>query len=218
MKKIIYYVLPLMLALLIVSCGGKKTTEEKIVSDLKKIEKEAAKTNDLSSKAKIFNVKSGYIKYKNKAMGMEIIREFWFDDYGAIQYEENIMDMMGVKTGSLGLVKDGYRYTWNIKDTSGAKMKFLTARYTEFEDVAKEDIERYKMKDHGTEVVAGKKCRKVSVEDPVSAMTWTWEGVPIKTVTKMGDDEVIMEAIEVKEGDVPASKFEIPSNITFKEF
>jgi hypothetical protein len=27
------------------------------------------------------------------------------------------------------------------------------------------------MKDHGTEVIAGKKCRKVSVDEPVSAMT-----------------------------------------------
>lgn len=217
MKKIIYYALPLILAFVIVSCGGKKTPEEKLVSDLEKIEKEAEKSNDLSGNAKVFNIKSGYIKYKNIAMGMEMSREFWFDDYGALQYEENFMEMMGIKTGGYGLVKDGYRYTWNIDNTSGAKMKFLTSRYTEFEDIAKEDIERYKMKDHGTEVVAGKKCRKVSVDEPVSAMTWTWEGLPIKTVTKMGDKEVLMEAIEVKEGDVPAAKFEVPSNITFTE-
>jgi hypothetical protein len=217
MKKIIYYVLPLILALAIISCGGKKTPEEKIVSDLEKIEKEAAKSDDLSGNAKIFNVKSGYIKYKNIALGMETSREFWFDDYGALQYEENTMEMMGIKTGSKGLVKDGYRYTWNINDTSGAKIKFLSSRYTEFEELAKEDIDRYKMKDHGTEVIAGKKCRKVSVDEPVSAMTWTWEGLPIKTVTKMGDKEVVMEAIEVKDGDVPASKFEVPSDISFTE-
>jgi hypothetical protein len=31
----------------------------------------------------------------------------------------------------------------------------------------------------------------------------------------MGDKEVVMEAIEVKDGDVPASKFEVPSDISF---
>ncbi len=217
MKKLINYILPLIFAFAIMSCGGKKSTEEKVISDLEKIEKEAEKIPQTQAKAKIFNVKQGYVKYKNIAMGMEMTREFWFDDFGALQYEENFMEMMGQKTGGSALVRDGFRYSWSYDATEGTKTKFYTSAYTEFDKVSKEDIDRYKMKNLGFETIAGKKCTKVSVEEPIVATTWTWEGLPMKTVTKISGKDVTMEALEVKEDGIPASKFEVPDGIKFTE-
>jgi hypothetical protein len=36
-----------------------------------------------------YEIESGYIKYKSKASGFDLITERWFDNYGALQYEEN---------------------------------------------------------------------------------------------------------------------------------
>lgn len=204
---------------LLVSCSNKKNNQvDSLVKEAGKIEKAMEDAPAATTVAKkIFNVKSGYVKYKNEAIGMEMTRELWFDDYGTLQYEENYMEMMGQKTGGSAIVRDGYRYDWSFNSTEGSKNKFYTAEYVEFEKVSKDDIERYKMKDHGYETVAGKKCRKVSVEKPVVATTWTWEGLPIKTTTQFSGKDVIMEALEVKEEAVQSSRFEIPSGITFTE-
>jgi len=216
MKKVLFVVIAIAL---MVSCSNKKNNQvDSLVKEAEKIEKamEDAPTAKTVAK-KIFNVKSGYVKYKSLAAGMEMTREMWFDDYGTLQYEENYMIMMGQKTGSSAIVRDGYRYDWSFNTNEGTKNKFYTAEYVEFENVSKEDIERYKMKDHGYETIAGKKCRKVSVEKPVVATTWTWEGLPIKTTTQFAGNDVIMEALEVREEAIPASRFEIPSGITFTE-
>jgi hypothetical protein len=149
--------------------------------------------------------------------GMDMIREWWFENYGTLQYEENYMIMMGEKTGGAAVVRDGYRYNWSFKKTDGTKNKFYTTAYVNYENISKEDIERYKMKNLGYETIAGKKCAKISIEKPMEAVTWTWEGVPMKTVTKFGGKDVIMEATEIKEGDISSSKFDLPQGVTFKE-
>ena len=203
-------------AFLLLAACSNSTKESKEKSNNNQAN-EISQENKTSSAGRIFNVKSGYIKYNNQAAGMEMTREFWFDNYGTLQYEENYMVMMGQKTGGSALVRDGYRYTWSYNTTEGSKMKFYSAPYTEFEKVSKDDIERYKMKDLGFETIAGKKCRKVSVEKPVETITWTWEGIPIKTVTKFGGKDIAMEAVTITEEDIPATRFDIPEGITFKD-
>lgn len=208
-------------ALLIVfSCSNNKKPSEitKLENEAKAIEKTVDKLKtEATNETKIFLVKSGYVKYKNEVAGMEMTREWWFDNYGSLQYEENYMVMMGQKTGGAAIVRDGYRYDWSFKATEGTKNKFYTSGYTDYENVSKEDIERYKMKKMGYENIAGKKCIKVSIEKPMEAVTWTWEGVPMKTITKFGGKDVTMEAIEANEGDITSSKFDLPQGITFKE-
>jgi len=206
--------------IIMASCSNNKKPAEitKLENEAKTIEKSAG---DMKTEApiasKIFNVKSGYVKYKSQVAGMDMIREWWFDNYGALQYEENYMIMMDQKTGGAAIVRDGYRYNWSFKAKEGTKTQFSAAAYTDYDKISKEDIERYKMKRLGFENIAGKKCVKVSIENPVVATTWTWEGVPMKTITKFGGKDVTMEAVEIKDGEVSASKFEVPQDITFKE-
>jgi uncharacterized protein YcfL len=204
---------------MLTSCSNNKKPAEitKLEKEAKTIEKSVADMKtDAPAATKIFNVKSGYVKYKSQVAGMDMVREWWFDNYGALQYEENYMIMMDQKTGGAAVVHDGYRYNWSFKSKEGTKNQFSTAAYTDYDKISKEDIERYKMKRLGYEAIAGKKCVKVSIEKPVEATTWTWEGIPMKTITKFGGKDVTMEAVEIKDGDVPASKFVIPQDITFK--
>jgi uncharacterized protein YcfL len=205
---------------MLASCSNNKKPGEikKLENEVKTIEKSVKKLKTEAPPAtKIFNVKSGYVKYKSQVAGMDMIREWWFDNYGALQYEENYMIMMDQKTGGAAVVRDGYRYNWNFNAKEGTKNSFSSAGYTDYDNVSKEDIERYKMKKLGYENIAGKKCMKVSIEKPVEATTWTWEGVPMKTLTKFGGKDVIMEAVEMKDGGIPSSKFDLPKDITFKE-
>jgi hypothetical protein len=217
MRKILMLGLSLFM---LASCSNNKKPAEiaKLEKEAKAIEKSVDEIKtEAPSSTKIFNVKSGYVKYKSQMAGMDMIREWWFDDYGALQYEENYMIMMGEKTGGAALIRDGYRYNWSYKATEGTKNKNYTSAYVNYENISKEDIERYKMKNLGFETIAGKKCAKVSIEKPVAATTWTWEGVPMKTITKFGGKDVTMEATEIKDGDVSASKFDFPKEVTFKE-
>jgi hypothetical protein len=216
MKQITLFITILFIAFIVASCGNKK--EKTIEKELETLAEEIEKIPESkASGAKIYGIKSGYVKYKNIAAGMEMTRELWFDNYGALQYEENYMDMMGQKVGGSSLVNDGFKYNWDYNSQTGNKMKFYSAPMTDFSKVRKEDIERYKMKDLGFETIAGKSCQKVSVEKPVEAVTWTWEGIPMKTLSKFGGNEVSMEVLELKEENVPASKFVIPEGITFNE-
>jgi hypothetical protein len=204
----------------LVSCSNNKKPAEiaKLEKEAKAIEKSVDEIkNETPSSTKIFNVKSGYVKYKSQMAGMDMIREWWFDNYGALQYEENYMIMMDQKTGGAAVVRDGFRYNWSFKATEGTKSTFYATAYVDYENVSKEDIEKYKMKNLGFETIAGKKCAKVSIEKPVGAITWTWEGVPMKTITKFGGKDVTMEATEIKDGEVPSSKFDLPKDVTFKE-
>ncbi|HPS13670.1 MAG TPA: hypothetical protein PLB87_10365, partial [Prolixibacteraceae bacterium] len=103
---------------------------------------------------RIFEIKSGYVKYKNQVAGIDMIREWWFDDFGALQYEENYILAAGKKTGGAAMVRDGYRYEWNINSSEGTKDEFH-ASFINYENAPKEVIERFKMKNQGYETVAG---------------------------------------------------------------
>jgi hypothetical protein len=75
----------------------------------------------------------------------------------------------------------------------------------------------YGIKKLGNEAIAGKECQKISVKKPIKSTVWMWNGIPLKTVSKFGDSNIVMEAIEIKEENIPESKFKIPSGINFTE-
>ena len=94
---------------------------------------------------------------------------------------------------------------WNVQDQNYDNLDPAIAK-------------QYKLKDLGTEVLAGKKCKKFSVEvsgSPVYA--WLWNGISVKTVTQMMGKEFVIEATKIDEGPVPQELFEVPADITFSE-
>ncbi len=84
------------------------------------------------------------------------------------------------------------------------------------------NIIKYKIKEIGEETVAGKTCKKYSLQQEQMGQTIdcevsVWNGIVLKTVMKMGMVEVMSQtATEIQENaEVESSKFEIPEGVTF---
>lgn len=216
MKKLICVLLIVFTASMFFSCQSKKekTVKEEVESLVEQLEDLPKGT---TSSKKVFMIESAYVKYKNNAAGQDMIREWWFDDYGNKQFEENYMMIMGQKAGGFTLVSDGYRYTWSYDTPQGSKMKFYSAEAVDYENVSDKDKERYGLEKQGYETIAGKRCLKVSMEKPVKATSWIWEGIPMKTITQFAGQDVTMEAVEINVGKTDASKYQIPESIQFTE-
>ncbi len=74
------------------------------------------------------------------------------------------------------------------------------------------------IKDLGTETIAGKDCKKFSAEFGGSPIvSWTWNNILIKSVTKMGGADFVIEATKIQDGSVDSKIFELPAGVTFKE-
>jgi hypothetical protein len=216
MKKLICVLVIVFTASMFFSCQSKK---EKTVKD--EVESLVEQLEDLpkgtTSPKKVFMIESAYVKYKNNAAGQDMIREWWFDDYGNKQFEENYMMIMGQKAGGFALVSDGYRYTWSYDSKEGSKSKFYSAEAVDYENVSDKDKERYGLEKQGYETIAGKRCLKVTMEKPVKATSWIWEGIPMKTITQFAGQDVTMEAVEISTSISDKSVFQIPESIQFTE-
>jgi hypothetical protein len=211
----------LTIALLVISllaCNNKKekTLEDEVNDVVAEIEK-LPETKSSSDK-KMFKIESAYVKYNMKAAGQDMVREWWFDQYGNRQLEDSYLTIMGEKAGGKSLTVEGYRYNWSYDATEGTRMKFYAAPATDYDDISKEDIERYGIEKHGYEEVAGKNCLKVTTQKPVKATVWVWESIPMKTVSSFAGNEVVMEAVEVKTNSIGNVSFELPEGITFTDY
>jgi hypothetical protein len=195
-----------------IACGGTKTKSDDS-SDPKTEETENEDEN--SDVTKIYKIKSGHIIY-NTTMDMTI--ETWFDDYGNKQYSVSTIEMFGEKSGTISIIVDGYKYDYSIGTTEGTKVSYYAAPTTDYSDVSDEDIEKYGIEKEGKETIAGKECDVFSIEEPMASKVWIWEGIPMKTVTKLGKEDFVMEITTIELVDVDASKFELPEGISFKEY
>lgn len=211
MKKTIFLIAVISAFLSFTSCnnGGDKPTDG---TDTTVVNEDV--TSEVPSN-RVYNVESGYIKF-NTSMGMT--RELWWDEYGMKQYEENYMEIMGIKSGSNSLTLDGIKYDWDPTTKQGTKMKFSFAPPTEYDDMPAEEISKYGIKFEGTQKIAGKECQVISITEPMATKTWTWNGIALKSETPIGKGVMTMEAIEVKEEAVDASKFQLPTDVKFKEY
>lgn len=169
-----------------------------------------------TSGEQLFAIESGYFKFRSEAAGQEMTREWQFDQYGKHQYEENYMIIMGQKSGDKKIVVDGFQYMWNDDANVGTKSKFHQA-VTDYDKVSEKDIQRYGIEKHGYEEILGRKCLKVTIEKPAKSTIWVWKGIALKTEAAMGGYKILMEAIEINEGAIEKSVFELPANIAFQE-
>lgn len=210
MKQFSYFVI---LGLIIFNaCGNApKSPAEKIADAVEQAINDAPAAG---ASSKVYDIKSGYIKY---SMNEDMTHEIWFDDFGTLQREETSMMMMGEKYGNCAIVKDGYRYTYSFDETTGSKVKFAPVRAANYDKPTAREIEQYGIEIHKNEVVVGKDCKVYSIKQPVKSTVWVWNNIPLKSVTLFGGSEVKMVALELSESAVDASKFELPQGITFTE-
>lgn len=205
----------LLLVVFLLSCTtNQQTNDEKTVENLPNaIEKPA---ENQTSKIQPFEIESAYIRFVSHAAGQELIREWYFDNYGQRQAEENYLIIMGKKTGDKSIVLDGYQYQWQYNSNEGNKRKFHHT-ITDYNKVSERDIQRYGIVTHGYENFLGKNCLKVTVEKPSKATLWVWNGIVLKTEATFGGQKVLTEAVEIIAGNVDEKNFTLPDDVRFNQ-
>lgn len=202
--------------LITLSCSNKQKADNqsavKSSNDTAIIVKNENSVNQ--NQQKYFSIECGYVKYSTYTAGQELIREWWFDDYGRMQYEENYLMINGEKSGDKALIIDGMQHKWSFDATSGTKIKYYQTK-TDYDQISQKDIDRYGIKKHGFEEFMGKNCLKVSTEKPKST-SWVWENIVIKSETEIAGQKVIMKATEINDYKPAASLFKLPLDITFE--
>ena len=207
MKKLLFVVLALTF---IIACS--KTEEKKVEgTDQQTVTTQEAPKPVVNQR---YGIKSGFIKY-TAPMGTE--QELYFDDYGAREVFISSIDLGVAKSKTIEIRKDGFSYSYKDGEKEGTKR----AWYTSDMDYSKADpkiLERYKVKDLGTETIDGKECKKFSAEfGKTPILTWSWNNIMVKSITQMGGKDFVIEAVKIQDGSVDSKMFELPAGVTFKE-
>ena len=159
---------------------------------------------------KKYGVKSGTVKVVTEVMGQKAEGISYFDDYGALEagkLEANGMEVMTI-------ARDGKTY---VVIPSAKQVREIPAQESvNYLNLTDDVVEKYKIKEIGKDVVAGKDCIKFSME--VSQMGQTakltvsvWEGFAMKTISSVMCVLITAVVTEFKEGDVDPSLFESPA-------
>lgn len=208
MKKLLFF---LFAFTFIVACS--KTEEQKVENtDQQTVTTQEAPKPVVNQR---YGIKSGVIFYDAP---MNTKQELYFDDYGAKEVSITNVDLGIAKSKTIEIRKDGFSYTYEEGKTEGTKKAWYAPASTDYSKADPRTIERYKVKDLGTETVAGKDCKKFSAEfSGAPIISWTWNNLMVKSVTKMGDAEFVIEATKIQDGSVDSKVFELPAGVNFKE-
>ena len=177
---------------------------------------------DKEAEVPMYEVKSGIVTMEMEMMGRKIVQEIYFDDYGAKQ--AMMMDFHGKKVRAVE--KDGEYIVIDEESMTGTIMPAMGMGGNEkinFLDKSEKNIKKNKIKELGTETVAGKECTKYSVAifmmgQVVKQHVWVYKGITLKTSISTDFGEMGMAASSLMEDvEIPAGTFEIPEGIEIKE-
>jgi hypothetical protein len=171
-----------------------------------------------AQKAK-YELKSAIIKKETAVMGQKFETMWYFDDFGVKESVE-ITVKNGIVEGvdkHVRTILDSVSMTNVDLDLRQAKKVILPEKPVNYLQLTPEIREKYKIKDTGEETVAGKICKKYSLEVVQMGQTLkinicVWKGLVLKTETSGGGMLISTEtAIDIQEDvPVPADKFTIP--------
>jgi len=207
MKKLLFFVVALAV---LIACS--KTEEKKVES----ADQETVTTQETQQPvvSRRYEIKSGVVFY-DAPMGTK--QELYFDDYGAKELFITSVDLGVAKSKNIEIRKDGFSYMYEEGKAEGQKRKWIT-NDMDYSKADPKTLERYKVKDLGTEVIGGKECKKFSAEFGSSPiLTWSWNNIMVKSITKMSGNDFVIEATKIQDTSVDPKMFELPNGVTFKE-
>ena len=207
MKNLLFFILAL---LFLIACS--KTDEKKVESaDQETVTTQEAPQPVVNHR---YGIKSGIIFY-DAPMGTK--QELYFDDYGAKELFITSVDLGVAKSKNIEIRKDGFSYMYEEGKTEGTKRAWYVSNM-DYSKADPETMERYKVKDLGSEMIDGKECKKFSAEfggSPI--LSWSWNNIMVKSITKMGGNDFVIEATKIQETSVDPKMFELPDAVNFKE-
>ena len=165
-----------------------------------------------------YEIKSGIIKRTMDMMGQKSESILYFDNYGKV--EASTMNFMG---GSMLQITKGDTMIFVNQAERQANRMIMQQKPVNYTNLTQEVKDRSKIKELGDETVAGKPCKKYSLEmnqmgQTTQATVWVWKGIVLKQSISFEGMEMITEATEVQENvAIPADKISVPSGITVQE-
>ena len=168
-----------------------------------------------------YELKSGIVKFNATSQGNQMTITEYFDDYGKKEAALTEAGSALVKTEIKTIQFGDTVYQINMAMKMGQKTT-LPEKPVNYLQLTSAVREKYKVQDLGEETVAGKSCKKYSLEvtqmgQTVKTEVCVWKGLVLKTVLKMGDVELMTQtATEVQENaEVNPKDFEIPEGVKF---
>lgn len=186
-----------------------------------------AVTTLLSAQEAKFEIKSAIITKEMVAMGQKVECTWYVDDYGKKESLELTMKTGGVAgvEKHIRTITDGVAsvITVDLDMKTAMRMK-LPQQPINYLKLTPDVIEKYKIKEVGEETIAGKTCKKYTLEITQMGQTlqmsvWVWKGMALKSETASNKMVVMVEtAKEINESTtVPADKFVVPEGIKIAE-
>ena len=169
---------------------------------------------------KLYTVKSGIVTMEMDMMGQKVTQQMYFDDYGVKQ--ATVGDFGGRK--SRNIVVDGSTVMVNDDEKTAMKMPMMGQQErVNFSNLDEKAIKKYKVKELGTETVAGKECKKYEVTlfmmgQPQKQTVWVYKGITLKSESKSDFGLMNQTAVKVEENvEIPASMFVVPEGVKIEE-
>lgn len=174
----------------------------------------------VQAQEKTYEVKSGIVTMEMDMMGQTVVQEICFDDYGA--KKATISNFGGNKMRML--VIDGSNVMVNDAEKTAIRMPMMGQGETvNFLNLDEKTVKKYKVKELGTETVAGKECKKYSITvfmmgQPQKQTVWVYKGITLKSSASSDFGEMVQVATKVQENvEMPASTFTLPEGVEVQE-
>jgi hypothetical protein len=229
MKQLVKVSLTVLLAAVLFSCA-KKEEGSQTASVTKDSAGNTTTTAPVAAGKGKYAMKSGIFVMKTNMMGEDMITTTYFDDYGKKECQEMKMEMkmagQTIKTNNVTITNgDGFRYTIDMEKKTGTKTKDYGGNSNPTADMASASAE--KMKEYGIKkespvTILGKTCDVYSMDGKMGKGTFaTWQGISMRSEMSMAGMKTPMkiETTSIEENAaVPASKFEVPKDVTITAY
>ena len=176
----------------------------------------------LSAQEAKYELKSAIIKKSMEMWGQKMEATQYFDDYGKAESVTLTMEMQGTTTRMRTITKGDIITVLNLDNKTGNRIT-MPDKQVNFLNLTQEMKDKYKVKELGEETIAGKPCKKYSMEmnqmgQDVSITAWIWKGFALKSVTEAGGMTVVDLTTDIQENvAVDAENFAIPSDFTIQD-
>ena len=177
----------------------------------------------MSAKAQVnmYEVKSGIVTMEMDMMGRKVVQEIYFDDYGAKQ--ATIMEFQGKKMRAIDVKGENVMIDDENKTATKMPAMGMVNEKINFLDKSEKNIRKNKIKELGTETVAGKECTKYSVAvfvmgQVLKQTVWVYKGITLKSSISTDFGEMVQEATSIVEDvEIPAETFEMPEGVKIQQ-
>ncbi len=152
---------------------------------------------------KRYGVEKAKVVYQVTGMS-EGTEELWFDTYGMRERKQTTTNTMGITTNAMSILNgpDSYHVDMNGKtatrtDTPLLKQAAETHGEKDLHKISMDALKAGGAKIIGKETVLGKECEVWQTGGQMGATLWLWNGLMLRTVTKLGNTEMRIEATSI---------------------